>query len=537
MKNQAFFAYTVLVCALLLASPTLFVFFSWLSPQWQTWQHIVDNLLTDYFTNTFGLALGVGVFTAFVGTVAAWFVSQFEFHGRKVMQWCLLLPLAIPAYINAYTYSGMLDYFGVVQTLTRELFGSGSWVPEIQSLPGAIFVMSLVLFPYVYALALVAFSQLPQSHYEVAKNHGKTEGQFFVKIALPLAFPAIFAGAMLSIMEAFAEFGVVDYFGVPTLTTGVFKVWFGMGDRLAAAQLSALMVSFILFLLLLEHYARRKQKLFSNKVLKSISRRPISKTSKALGVYMFLISLLALAFVFPVTQLLYWAYLSILAEIDYELLSLLLNSFKVAIVAACAVTLLCVFMSALARFLNRSTTNLGIKIVSLGYAFPGAVIAVGAMIVLSSIDRQINVFTQWLFEDKVGLILSGSLFALIFAYVVRFATVGLQYVQSGYLTISPHMEEAAQSLGKSKMQIFTKVHIPILSPTLAAATLVVFVDVLKELPATLILRPFNFNTLSVKTYELASDERLTDASVPALLIILIGLIPVVLIGRNKIIDA
>ncbi len=533
MKQNNAVAWLLFGWALLLASPTILVFLSWLQPQWQVWSHLQQTLLKDYVVNTILLASGVALGAAFIGTASAWLVSQYRFPMRNLLRWLLILPLAIPAYIMAYTYSGMLDYFGVVQSSLRELGIEFEHFWQVQSLSGAIVVMSLVLYPYVYALALVAFSGQPQSYFDVAKSHGKSDWQYFTKIALPLALPAIFAGSMLAMMEAFAEFGVVDYYGVPTLTTGVFKVWFGMNNAQAAAQLSALLVTFVLFLLVLEKWSRRKQRYYQQKAGAPVQARQTQGLWTRWLMTISLTVVVLLAFVFPVMQLASWAFYSIKQGIDYDLANLVWSSFSVALAAAAIIAALCLIMLALDRRYKSKRSQTSLQIVSLGYAFPGAVIAVGAMVALSWADRRLNWLTDFLWSEKIGLVLSGSLFALLFAYVVRFTTVGMQYLQTGYNQVSPSMDEAAQTMGSKPWQVFGRIHLPLLKPSIAAALLVVFVDVLKELPATLILRPFNFNTLAVKTYELASDERLADAAVPALVIISIGLVPVLFIGKNK----
>jgi iron(III) transport system permease protein len=402
----------------------------------------------------------------------------------------------------------------------------------MQSLPGAIFVISLVLFPYVYGLALVAFSSLSQNHLEMSKLHGLSELQYFRKIALPLALPAISAGCLLTMMEAFADFGTVEYMGVTTFATGIFRTWFGMNEPVVAAQLSATLVCFVLFILFLEQWSRRKQRFFQSRISKPVIKRKPTRFKRYL-LCACVITLFAIAFVLPLIQILYWSYLVLQSGPDFgRLSSLMWNSFSVAGLAALVVLAIALIYGYAVRISKHWVINGAVQISSVGYAFPGAVIAVGAVIALGFADRNLNQLSRELFDVRIGLFFSGTLFALIFAYTVRYLTVGLQYVRNGLNHISPSLDHAAKSLGHSSFSVLAKVHLPLLRNSVFVGLLMVFVDVLKELPATLILRPFNFDTLAVRTYELASDERLTDASLPALLIVLVGLVPVWFIQKN-----
>lgn len=535
IHRSGFFTFklTITLLAVLLALPTLIVFGAWFVPKLTVWQHLADTVLNQYVSNTLVLAFGVGLSCALLGTFSAWCVSQYRFPGRHWFTWMLLLPIAFPPYIMAYTYTGILEFSGPVQSAIRSLFSvnyGDYWFPDIQSMWGAILVMSLVLFPYVYGLAYVAFSAQSKNYYLVAKNHGYTDFHYFVKIALPLALPAITAGSLLAMMEAFADFGTVEYMGVATFTTGVFRTWFGMNEPVVAAQLSAALVSFVLFLMFLEKWTRRKQRYFQNDTIvnepRVLGQRGQWFISTSLGL------LVLVAFLIPVVQLLYWVQLVLRTANDIQLGQLLANSFMVALIAAIVVLVVALLFGYFCRKLAISKLVYLVKTASLGYAFPGAVIAVGAVIGLGAADRWINDVSIALFDTRLGLIFSGTLFALIFAYTVRYLTVGMQYVNTGLQRIPPTLDQAAQVLGSRPFATMRKIHAPLLSNSLLVGGLMVFVDVLKELPATLILRPFNFDTLAVKTYELASDERLTDAALPALVIVMTGLLPVWFIQQN-----
>lgn len=519
---------------LLLALPVVVIFASFFYPQIELWRHLADTVLADYVINSLLLATGVGAICLVLGTGLAWIIVRYNFFGRSVMQWLILLPMAMPAYIIAYSYTGMLDFAGPLQTALRSQFGwsyGEYWFPEIRSLNGAIIMMSLVLYPYVYMLARTAFSDQAQSLREASKSMGISPRRHFLQISFPLARPAILTGTALAMMEAFADYGTVSYFGVSTFTTGIFRTWFGLGNGIAAAQLAALLCSFVLLLLLLEKWSRRHTRYYyqgqkrQSQLPKTVS--PMSSFS------LFLLCGLAplLGFFIPTYQLLKWSILTWVDNANWAFLSLVANSFMLASLSA----LVIVTIAILFAYAKRNTANwllaIQVQVASLGYAIPGTVIAIGVLLPLSWADTQINEFSQWLFGRSPGLIFSGTIFAVILAYAVRFMSVALHNVESGLARITPNMDNAAQSLGLSPGRTLLKVHLPLLKASVLSAVLLVFVDVLKELPATLILRPFDFNTLAVRSYEMASDERLSDAAFPALAIVLVGLLPVILLTK------
>ncbi|MEE2023925.1 MULTISPECIES: ABC transporter permease [Alkalimonas] len=525
----------VLLPAIVLAIPVLVILLSLLQPQWDVWSHLRQTVLWLYISNSLLLAFGVGVGALFLGTGSAWLVSQYEFPGRRLLEWMLLLPLAIPAYIIAYTYTGLLDFAGPVQTHLRDLFGwryGDYWFPEIRSLGGAILMLSLVLYPYVYMLARNGFREQAASLQEASRTLGLTTRQHFWQVALPLARPAILTGTALAMMEAFADYGTVQYFGVDTFTTGIFRTWFGLNNSLAAAQLAAMLTSFVLFLLVLEQWSRRKIRYYHQG--QKDSRTPRKLLTGGRGWVVLLLCLLPLlfGFVVPATQLTLWALATWQQTMDERFLQLVWNSFSLAALAALLAVLLAVIF-AYARRLRRDWLVLvPVRLAALGYAIPGTVIAIGVMLPLAFLDRHIDLLAEQWFGIRTGLLFSGTLFALLLAYSVRFLAVSLHSVEAGLQRIRPNMDQAARSLGCSPRQVLWRVHVPLLRGSVLTALLLVFVDVLKELPATLILRPFNFNTLAVRTFELASDERLADASLSALAIVLVGLLPVIILARS-----
>ena len=526
---------SVLLLAVLLMLPLLVVFNSWLEPQADTWSHLVDTVLSDYIINSLILVLGVGIGVSLIGTGAAWFISQFDFYGRDKLQWLLILPMAIPAYIIAYTYTGMLDSSGFLQSFIREAFSlsyGDYWFPEVRSLPGAILMMVLVLYPYVYMLALNAFKEQSKSLYESSKTLGVSGAAYFFRVALPLARPAIATGASLAMMESLADYGTVKYFGVNTFTTGIFRTWFGMGNQAAAAQLASILCTFVFVLILLESFSRRKRKYFNSSVQqRAIVRRHLS-TQQQFGVICLCFIPFLFGFLIPLFQLSYWALSHWRENFDDAFVELAYNSFTLAMIAALVVTVIALFLSYAKRLMPKKDVKTVIRIASMGYAIPGAVVAVGAMMPLIWFDIQIDSFMDATFSISTGLLLSGSLFALIFAYTIRFLAVAIQNSDGGLSRIKPSMDASAKTMGLSASQVLMKVHVPILRGSLLSAFILVFVDVLKELPATLILRPFNFNTLAVRAHELASDERLVDAALPAIAIVIVGLLPIVLLARK-----
>ena len=527
--------WSVLIPALLLAMPVLVIFGSVFSPDVEVWRHLRQTVLADYIINSLLLAFGTGAGALLIGTGTAWLVSQYQFVGRRLLQWLLLLPLAMPAYIIAYTYTGMLDFAGPVQGWLRESFGwayGDYWFPEIRSLSGAILMLSLVLYPYVYMLARNAFREQSGSMLEASRTLGFSPRQHFWKVALPLARPALLTGAALAMMEAFADYGTVQYFGIATFTTGIFRTWFGMGSQGGAAQLAALLSSFVLVLLVLEQWSRRKIRYFFQGQRQQIS--PLRQLPMPRQLLVALICLLPvlLGFIVPASQLASWALPNWLVLLTPDFGWLIWNSFSLAAVAAILSVMLALLFGYASRLRRDPLVRLPVPLAALGYAIPGTVIAIGVMIPLAWLDRNIDLLAEQWFDIRTGLLLSGTLFALLLAYSVRFLAVSLHSVEAGLERIKPSMDNAARSLGASPLQVLHRVHVPLLRGSVLTALMLVFVDVLKELPATLILRPFNFNTLAVRTYELASDERLADAALPALAIVCVSIIPVILLSRT-----
>lgn len=523
----------VLLVALLCATPVVTVFSYVFQPAGDVWQHLVDTVLYDYVSNSLILVIGVSFGTLTIGITCAWLTSVFEFPGRRLFQWMLLLPMAMPAYIIAYTYTGMMDFSGPIQTLLRDWFGwsyGDYWFPEIRSLWGAASMLSLVLYPYVYLLARAAFLEQSVVALEASRSLGAGPWRGFFRVALPMARPAIITGLSLALMETLADYGTVQYFGISTFTTGIFRTWFGLGDSGAAAQLSAMLLVFIFILIGVERLSRKQARYhhISNRD-KPHPRFRLSRRRAWLATLACLMPLLW-GFILPVLQLGQWAVETYDDMVDSEFFELAYHSLLLAAAAAVLALVLALLMGYGQRLRNTWLVRGAVRIASMGYAIPATVIAVGVMLPLAWLDDNIDAWARHTFDVSTGLLFSGTLFALMFAYMVRFLAVSIGTVEAALGKIKLSMDDAARSLGLRPMQVLRQIHMPIMRGSLLTAVLLVFVDVLKELPATLILRPFNFNTLAVRAFELASDERLADASTAALSIVLTGIIPVIILS-------
>lgn len=523
------------VVALVIATPILTILGFMLTPSGETWQHLADTVLADYVSNSLLLMLGVALGAGSMGITTAWLTSMYSFPGRRLFSWALLLPLAMPAYIIAFTYTGMFEAAGPVQGWIRETFGlryGEYWFPEIRSLGGAMAMLSLVLYPYVYLLARSAFLDQSICALEASRTLGCGPWRSFFTVALPLARPAIITGLSLALMETLADYGTVQYFGVSTFTTGIFRTWFGLNDSGAAAQLSGLLLTFVFVLVLLERWSRRQARFHHAtnryRALPNIRLTPLAGWVAAIACLLPLF----FGFLLPVGQLSQWALLTFSDMVDTDFYQLTLNSFLLAAAAA----LLTLIPALILGYGNRNHATPLLRFMArlsgMGYAIPGTVIAVGILIPFGALDNGIDSWMRTQFNFSTGLIFSGTIFILLFAYMVRFFTVSLNTVESGLGKIRHSMDEAAQTLGYSGMDVLRRIHLPIMKGSLLTAIIIVFVDVLKELPATLVLRPFNFNTLAVRAFELASDERLADASTAAIAIVLVSIIPVILLSRT-----
>ena len=504
-------------------------------PSNEVWQHLLDTVLGEYLRNSALLMLGVALGTLVIGVGCAWLTSVCLFPGKRLFSWALLLPLAFPAYIIAYTYTGMFDFAGPVQSWIRAVTGWGArdyYFPDVRSLGGAVTMFSLVLYPYVYLLARAAFLEQSVCVLEVSRTLGCSVWASFFRVALPLARPAIVAGLSLALMETLADYGTVAYFGLGVFTTGIFRTWFGLGDSAAAAKLAAILLAFVFTLIVIERWSRRQaQYHHATNRYRSLPQYRL-RGWRALGAFCACLLPLALGFLLPAAQLGAWALETYAQMVDRSFLVLTLHSLELAISAALLAVVLALFLAYGKRLFDSRAIRASVRIVATGYAVPGTVIAVGVIIPFAWFDNSVDGLLRQYFGFSSGLLLSGSLFALLFAYMVRFLAISIQTVESGLAGIRPSMDDAARSLSHAPPQILLRVHLPLMKGSVLTAVLIVFVDVMKELPATLILRPFNFNTLAVRAFELAADERLADSSTAALMIVAVGLGPVILLSRS-----
>ena len=500
-----------------------------------TWAHLVATVLPDYTGTTLWLCAGVGLGVTLLGVGAAWLVTRHEFAGRALFEWSLVLPLAVPAYVMAYTYTDLLQYVGPVQTALREAFGwrrADYSFPEVRSTAGAVLMFSLVLYPYVYLMARTAFIERGGAMIEVARSLGLSPWQAFLRVSLPLARPAIAGGVALALMETLADFGTVSYFAVQTFTTGIYRAWFSLGDRVAAAQLAAVLLLFVVGVLALERASRGGRRFADTSLRRGVSGRVVLGGGRAaLAVAACALPLVG-GFLLPAGLLLRMALREGDAQFGERFIRLAGNSVLLAGVTALLALALALLIGYAARTERGATLRWAHRLAGLGYALPGSVIAVGVLIPVTRLDHALAAALQQVFGWQVGLLLTGSIAALVYACLVRYLTAAMQAVDSGLARITPAMDQAARSLGHTPAQTLRRVHLPLLRGPLLTAGLLVFIDVMKELPATLVMRPFNFDTLATQAYTLAADERLAEASTAALAIVAVGLLPMVYICRQ-----
>jgi iron(III) transport system permease protein len=523
----------VMAIALFILAPVIVVLSSIFANSGEVWQHLATTVLPNYIINSIWLMLGVSAGVLSIGVGTAWLVTMCRFPGNRWFEWALLLPLAAPAYILAYVYTDFLDFFGPVQSTLRSLFGWATatdyWFPQVRSLWGAIAMLVLVLYPYVYLLARVAFLEQSVCTLEASRSLGCSPWRSFIRVALPLARPAIMAGLALVLMETLNDFGTVQYFGVDTFTTGIYRTWFGMGERVAASQLAAVLLTFILVLIVLERWSRRQSRYYQSSNQQRPSPYQLKGGRSLLAIFACSLPIV-LGFLLPAIVLLQMAIANATDTFTRNFWSYANNSLILASLTAGIGVVLALVMAYGLRLRSNLVMLSAVRIAAMGYAVPGAVIAVGVLIPIGRFDNAFDAWMRSTFNFSTGLLLSGTIAALIYAYLVRFLAISLGTVEASLGRIKPSLDEAARSLGQTPTQTLVKVHAPLISSGLMTAAILIFVDVMKELPATLIIRPFNFDTLAIQVYRLASDERLAEASAPALAVVAVGILPVILLS-------
>jgi iron(III) transport system permease protein len=523
-------------CALLLVLPILAIFYTAIGQTDSLFLHLIDTVLGTYASNTFWLVTLTLLFSLIFGVPTAWLMSMCRLPSERWLQWALVLPMAMPAYLVGYVYTGWFDFAGPLQMGLRSIFDWQSvhdyWFPNLRSLGGASFVLALVLYPYIYLLARTAFMEQSASLLQSARLLRCSPWQSFYRVSLPLARPAIMVGMSLVAMEALGDFGTVSYFSVNTLTTAVYDTWLGYSNLTAAAKISAVMLLMIFLLISAERFSRRKQALFQQGEGRDDAfRYALTGWKKGLSLF-WCWGIVALAFLLPILQLTYYAWHYFDESWTSEFQRFGLNGLTVSFIAAVMAVLVALVVNFYRRLSPVGASLAPMRLSSLGYAVPGTILAIGVMIPLTLMDHGINDLAKWLDLGRPGLLLSGSLFTLIFAFVVRFSAVAIGSIESSLAKVSPSLDMASKTMGCSAFLMLKRVHFPLIRRGCLVAGLLVFIESMKELNAALLLRPFNFETLATYVYNFASDEQLELAALPALLLVALGLIPLILVNRS-----
>jgi iron(III) transport system permease protein len=520
------------ITATLVLAPIAAVVLNVFLPSEATWSHLASTVLPEYIWNTLLLVSLVAGGVISFGVTTAWLVTVYRFPGQRVLEWALVLPLAMPAYVMAYAYTDWLQAAGPVQSLLREFTGwkvREYWFPEIRSLPGAAAMLSFALYPYVYLLSRAAFLEQSRTTMEAARLAGYGAWGRFCWVALPLARTGIVAGTALALMETLADFGTVSYFAVNTFTAGIYRAWLSLGDPVAAGQLATCLLVFVLLMVSLERLQRGRARYAAKRTPMPTRRLRGAAAGAASAACAIPVTF---GFLLPAAILIKLATADPEARFGARIYGLVTNTFTLAGVAAFAAVAVALLLAYAARTVKNPLVHGANRLAVLGYALPGAVIAVGILLPLGRFDNAVASWMQEQFGIKTGLLLTGSMTALIYAYLVRFLAVAFGTVEAGLTRVTPSMDDAARSLGLSPGRTLARVHVPIMWGSLASAALLVFVDVMKELPATFAMRPFNFDTLAVEAYNLAKDERIAEAAVPSLVMVGVALLPLILLSRQ-----
>ncbi len=520
--------------ALIAILPIAAVIIISLTPSDDIWQHLASTVLPLYISTTLLLMIGVGLGTLVIGVGTAWLVSMCRFPGKSLFEWALLLPMAMPAYVIAYLYTDILEYAGPIQGALRDLFGWTTkreyWFPEIRSLGGAISMMTLVLYPYVYLLSRAAFMEQSICVLEASRVLGRGPIRSFFSVALPLARPAIVIGISLVLMEALNDFGTVDFFAVSTFTLGIYDVWLNMNNVAGAAQLATVLLIFVIFLVFIERIARRKKR-YHHTTTKYKALPGYQLTGRARIWAILACSLpVVFGFVLPAGVLAGYSVIYYETAMNTEFLGYAFNSFMLSSLAAVLAVAIGIFMAYGVRLRGERLLKVMVRLASLGYAVPGAVLAVGIMATLGTVDNGIDGFMRQSFGISTGLLFSGTIAAVTFGYLVRFLALSFGSVEASLAKVTPNMDGAARSLGHGAFGTLRRVHLPMIRGAILTASMLVFVDCMKELPLTVILRPFNFHTLATFVHQYASDEQLGEASLAALSIVGFGILPVIFLS-------
>ena len=526
MNNFNKLTISSVLLTLLISIPAL-VLFSNIFSSSENWQHLVDTVLFEYIFNSLYIMFGVAFLTSIIGFGTAYVTSLFQFTGSRFFHYALILPFAIPTYIVAYVYGGMFDITGSVTTFILNLMGKTLDEViffDVMSIEGAIIVMSLVLYPYVYIISKTYLKAESSSIIDASKTMGLTNFQIFYKVIIPISRPAIVAGVILAVMEAVADFGVMDYYGVSTFVTGIFRTWLGMGSVEDASKLASMLMLFIFILIFLERYQRRNKRYQSSgKDFRPITKQKLTGFSNFFAFVVCFIPFF-FGFLLPFTQMSYWFFLSYEDVIDEDFLTVLYQTLSLGIFSAIIITVLAFIITYNVRLHKSKIADNLTQISKLGYSIPGAVIAVGILSFFSIIDRSFDI------------LISGTVVAVVFGYIVRFIAVSINNYESGFSKIPQSYDDACKTMQIGSFQIFFKVILPLMKSSIMASFIIIFIEVIKELPLTMILRPFNFDTLSVLSHELVGQAQVIESSVPAMFIVLFGIVSVLILAKKMVKD-
>ena len=525
--NINFWQIAPVVLFLIFIAPVIIVLSSLFGEYSDNWTHLYNYVLTGYILNSLWLVIGVSICVIIIGVGTSWLVTNYNFTGKNIFEWALILPFAVPPYILAYTFTGLFDTFGTANNLVRDIFFLGNdftFFPKVRNIYGAIVVFSFTLYPYVYLVSRMGFLNQSRSILESGRTLGFNQFQVFYKLAVPMIRPAIIAGLMLVIMETLSDFGAVDHFAIATFTTGIFRTWYGMYDLETAMQLASFLLIFVTIFIFIERRSRRKA-VFSiaGSVYKPLQ---LSKLTGYKNLLAFIACVLPIfiGFILPVLELTYWALNYKLDFFNQKFISSALNTLYLSLVAAFLCTLLAIIINFSIRYKTNNLLKFLSSFLTVGYAVPGLILAIGVMRLLTFLDRNFTI-------EMFNLVLTGSLFGLMMAYIIKSYALSSSTFDAGFERISPRIDDVARSLKTSGWNLLLKVHVPLLKTSFLTSMLLVVAEVIKELPATLILRPFNFDTLAVSTYIYAAEERMYDAAAPSISIVLVGLIPIIILTR------
>lgn len=513
---------------LVFLSPLLVVVASLFGNYSDNWNHLLTYVLSSYVFNSLFLIFGVSIIASILGVGSAWIVSNYNYLGKSFFEWALILPLAVPPYILAYTFTGLFDSYGSANNLVRELFSLNLnyiFFPNIRNIYGAIIVFSFTLYPYIYLATRMALINQSRSILEVGKTLGLNKLGIVFKLALPMIRPAIIAGLMLVIMETLSDFGAVEHFAIPTFTTGIFRTWYGLYDLQTAMQLSSLLLIFVTFFIFIERLSRKNISYTSGSPIYGEIMKVKLKGYKNILAFLICLIPLLVGFVLPILELSNWAINYKLDFFNEDFLKNSANTIYLAVIAA----IFCTFLTLLMNFSIRVQKNNFLFFMSssltLGYAIPGLILAIGIMQIFNFLD---NYFFSTLFD----FVLTGSILGLIVAYIIKAYALSNSVIEPAYLRVSPYMDDIAKTLNASNLKLLKNIHLPLLKTSFLTSIVLVISEVIKELPATLILRPFNFDTLAVSTYIYASEERMYEAAAPSIAIVLVGLIPIYFLTKT-----